>query len=108
MRYALSLILTPLTICAFAWAAPAAATGNSGDANGMKEQAQMHPDEANQNPDYALGSIAQGEVYPSWAVAGGHFVRPPTAYTALAPVASNCHMYQTSYGGWWLTACGPQ
>jgi hypothetical protein len=58
----------------------------------MREQAQMHPDEANQAPDYAPGFIAQGEVYPSWAVSDGHFVRSPAAYTALAPSPSNCHM----------------
>ena len=42
------------------------------------------------------------------AVSGGHFVRPRADYTALAPVASNCYMYKTSYSGFWETACGPQ
>jgi hypothetical protein len=107
MRYTLSPILATLTICAFASATPAAA-GNSGDANGMREQSQIHPNEANQPPDYASGFVAQGEVYPSSAVSGGHFVRSRADYTALARAASNCYMYKTSYSGLWETACGPQ
>ena len=107
MRYTLSPMLATLMICAFAGVTPAAA-GDSGDGNGMREQAQMHPDQANQPPDYTPGSVAQGEVYPSWAVSGGHFVRSPADYTALAPVASNCYMYKTSYSGFWETACGPK
>ena len=107
MRYTLSPMLATVTICAFASVIPAAA-GNSGDANGMREQAQTHPDPVSQPPDYAPGFVAQGEVYPSSAVSGGHFVRSRADYTALVPFASNCYMYRTSYGGWWLTACGPQ
>ena len=107
MRYTLSTMLATLTICAFASVMPAAA-GNSGDANGMREQAQIHPNQASQPPDYASGFVAQGEVYPSWAVSGGHFVRSPADYTALAPFASNCYMYKTSYSGFLETACGPQ
>jgi hypothetical protein len=107
MRYTLSPILATLTICAFASATPAAA-GNSGDANGMREQAQIHPNEVNQPPDFVPGFVAQGEVYPSWAVSGGHFVRSAADYTALAPVASNCYAYKTTYSGFPETACGPQ
>ncbi len=107
MRYTLSPMLATLAICAFASVMPAAA-GNSGDANGMREQAQIHPNEVSQPPDYASGFVAQGEVYPSWAVSGGHFARSRADYTALAPVASNCYMYKTSYSGFWETACGPQ
>ena len=65
MRYTLSSLLATLTICASASVMPAAA-GNSGDANGMREQAQIHPDQVSQPPDYASGSVAQGEVCPSW------------------------------------------
>jgi hypothetical protein len=108
MRYTLSSILAALTICAFAGVTPAAATGSSGDANGMRAQAQSHPNEANQDPDYRAGFIAQGEVYPPGTLSGGHFVRSRSDYTALVPIASNCHMYQTSYGEWWFTECGPQ
>lgn len=108
MRYTLSTMLATLTICAFANVIPAAA-GNSGDANGMRERAQIHPNGVDQIPDYASGFVAQGEVYPSWAVTGGHhFVRSRADYTALAPVASNCYMYKLSYSGFWETACGPQ
>jgi hypothetical protein len=64
MRYTLSSILAALTICAFAYVTPAAAAGSSGDANGMRAQAQTHPNEVNQDPDYRSGFIAQGEVYP--------------------------------------------
>jgi hypothetical protein len=107
MRYTSSSMLATLTICAFTSVMPAAA-GNSGDANGMREQAQIHPDQASQPPDYASGFVAQGEVYPSGAVSGGHFVRSRAEYTALAPVASNCYSYKTSYSGFLETACGPQ
>ena len=107
MRYTLSSLLATLTICASASVMPAAA-GNSGDANGMREQAQIHPDQVSQPPDYASGSVAQGEVCPSWAVSGGHFVRSPADYTALVPFASNCYTYRTSYSGMLETACGPQ
>ena len=70
MRYTLSPMLATLTVCAFTSVVPAAA-GNSGDANGMREQAQIHPNEANQPPDYASGVVAQGEVYPSWPSRAG-------------------------------------
>jgi hypothetical protein len=121
VRYALSSILAALTICAFATVTPAAATaGNGGDADGLRAQAQIHPDEANQDPDYVRGFIAQGEVYPPGVLLNGHFDRSRfAAATALAPLASplaplaplasDCHMYRTDiYGGWWFTACGPQ
>jgi hypothetical protein len=119
MRYTLSSGLAALTICAFASVTPAAAFGNGGDANGMREQAQTHPAEANQDPDYVPGDIAQGEVYPPGVILNGHFDRSRFASATalapfaaplapLAPLASDCHMYQTTYGGWWFTACGPQ
>ena len=107
MKYMLSSVLAALAVCAFAGFTPAAAIGS--DANGLRAQAQSHPNEANQDPDYVPGFIAQGEVYPPGVLANGHFVRSRfAAATALAPLASDCHMYQTSYGGWWFTACGPQ
>jgi hypothetical protein len=59
--------LAALAICAFAGVTPAAAQANGGDAVGMREQAQTHPNEMNQPPDYASGYIAQGEVYPPGA-----------------------------------------
>jgi hypothetical protein len=120
MRYTLSSILAALTICAFANVTPAAATGSSGDANGMREQAQTHPNEVNQPPDYSSGFIAQGEVYPPGVLLNGHFDRSRFASASalapiaaplapLAPLASDCHMYRTDlYGGWWFTECGPQ
>jgi len=109
MRYALSSILAALTICAFASVMPAAAAGSSGDANGMREQAQTHPDEANQSPGYMPGFVAQGEVYAPGVLVNHHLVKSRFgSATALAPFASDCHMYRTDYGGWWYTACGPQ
>jgi hypothetical protein len=108
MRFMCSSILAALTVCAFAGVTPAGAT-SAGDANGMREQAQIHPNEANQNPDYAPGSVAEGEVYPPGVTWNGHFVRSRFAgATALAPLASDCHTYRDSYGGWTYTACGPQ
>ncbi len=108
MRYTLTSLLTALTVCAFSSVTPAAAMGNSGDANGMREQAQMHPNEVNQDPDYVPGFIAQGEVYPPGVLWGGHFVRSGPESAALAPFAANCHTFRTDYGGWWFTECGPQ
>ena len=109
MRSVRSSILAVTTVFAFASITPAAA-GNSGDGSGMREQAQTHPSEANQYPDYVPGMVAQGEVYPSTVVSNGHFVRSRFASaTALAPLASNCHVYKTElYGNWLFTACGPQ
>lgn len=109
MRETLSSILAALTVCAFASVTPAAALGNSGDANAMRDQAQIHESEANQDPDYTSGFVAQGEVYPPGVVSGGHFVRSRSANAApLTSFASNCHTFRTDYGGWWFTACGPQ
>lgn len=109
MRYVLSSILAALTICAFAGVGPAAATGNSGDANGLWAQAQSHPGEANQNPDYRRGFIDQGEVYPPGTLSGGHFIRSrPASGAQLSLFVSNCRTFRTDYGGWWFTECGPQ
>ena len=110
MRYTLSSILAALTICAFANVTPAAAAGSGGDANGMRAQAQTHPNEVNQDPDYRSSFIAQGEVYPPGVLLNGHFDRSRFAgATALVPLPSDCHMYRTDiYGGWWFTECGPK
>ncbi len=109
MRYTLSSILAVLTICAFANVTPAAA-GSSGDANGMRAQAQTHPNEVNQDPDYRSSFIAQGEVYPPGVLLDGHFDRSRFgSATAFVPLPSDCHMYRTDiYGGWWFTECGPK
>jgi len=108
MKSTSSSVLTALTVCAFINVTPAAAIGS--DANGLREQAQIHPNEMNQDPNYTWDSVAEGEVYPPAVVSNGHFVRSRFANaTALAPLASDCHMYRTDlYGGWWFTACGPQ
>jgi hypothetical protein len=108
MKYMLSSLLATLAFCAFAGVTPATAIGS--DANGLKAQAQSHPNEVNQYPDYRSGFIAQGEVYPPGVLVNGHFDRSRFgSATALAPLASDCHMYRTDiYGGWWFTACGPE
>jgi hypothetical protein len=107
MRYGLSSILAALAIGAFASITPAAA-GNSGDANGMWEQAQIHPNETNQDPDYRPGYTAEGEVHPPGVISGGHFVRSgPANAEPLALLIPNCRMFRTDYGGWWFTECGP-
>ena len=108
MRYMLSSILASLAVCAFASVTPAAA-GNSGDANGMWEQAQTHPDEVNQDPDYRPGFTAEGEVHPPGVISGGHFVRPISGNAEpLTLLIPNCRTFRTDYGGWWFTDCGPQ
>ncbi len=108
MGYTLPTTLMALTIGAFVGVTAAAAAGNSGDAAAMREQAVTHPNEMNQAPEDAPGLVALGEVYPQWAVSGGHFNRSRSEYTALAPYASSCHMYKLTYGGFWETECGPQ
>ena len=107
MKYGLTSVLAALTIGAFAGVTPAAAAGNSGDANGMWEQAQTHPEEMNQDPDYRSGYTAEGEVHARGEIVGGHFVRPVNA-GPLALLIPNCHTFRTDYGGWWFTECGPQ
>jgi hypothetical protein len=106
MRYGLTSILAALMIGAFASVTPAAAE-SAGDANGMWEQAQTHPYEANQAPDYQPGYTAEGEVHPPGEIVGGHFARPASA-GPLALLIPNCHTFRTDYGGWWFTECGPQ
>ncbi len=107
MRYGLASILAALAIGALASATPAAAT-SAGDANGMWEQAQTHPNEANQDPDYRWGYTSEGEVHPPGEIVGGHFVRPANASGPFALLVPDCHTFRTDYGGWWFTACGPQ
>jgi len=108
MRYVVQSILAAVTIGAFASVTPAVA-GNSGDANGMWEQAQTHPEEANQDPDYRSGYSAEGEVHPAWEISGGHFVRSgPVNSGAFALLIPNCRTFRTDYGGWTFTQCGPQ
>ena len=74
MRSMLLSIPAVLTVCAFTSVTPAAA-GNGGDAIGMREQAQIHPNEVNQDPDYTSGFVAEGEVYPPGVTSNGHFIR---------------------------------
>lgn len=86
MRTRCSSILAVLSVCAFGGVTPAAVAGNFGDANAMRAQAQIHPNEPNQNPDYTSGFATPGEVYPPGITLNGHFVRSRFGRaTALAP-----------------------
>ncbi|HZZ59651.1 MAG TPA: hypothetical protein VFE63_00560 [Roseiarcus sp.] len=56
-------ILSTAAVCAVVSATPALAAG--ADAHGGQEQAQMHPNEANQPPVWSANGVAEGEVYPA-------------------------------------------
>jgi len=63
MKHGLAALICATAIGSFPVAALAQAAGNGGDKRGEVEQAQTHPNEANQVP-YALATgVALGEVY---------------------------------------------
>ena len=63
MRHLLIGALSSAAVLAVVCATPALANG--GDANGEANQAQFHPSEPNQTPDWAPGQVPVGEVYRS-------------------------------------------
>src|SRR5258708_39172787 len=50
-------------VCALVSATPALAGG--ADAHAGQDQAQIHPNEANQPPVWSANGVAEGEVYPA-------------------------------------------
>ena len=60
--------LSTAAVCALASATPALAGG--ADAHAGQDQAQIHPNEANQPPVWSANGVAEGEVYPAEQVYG--------------------------------------
>ena len=56
-------ILSTAAVCALVSATPALAGG--ADAHAGQDQAQIHPNEANQPPVWSANGVAEGEVYPA-------------------------------------------
>jgi hypothetical protein len=86
MKHILAGLLSSAAVFAILCATPALAVGNGGDANGEANQAQFHPLEANQTPDWAPGRVAVGEVYP--AVRGEHAFYGPNGVRPIGTVGS--------------------
>jgi hypothetical protein len=84
MRHNLTLLLSTVAIRAFVRATPALAqVGNGNDLNAQTEQAQLHPSQANESPNYIPDGVPAGEVYPSagpYAFYGPDGVRPASPY----------------------------
>jgi hypothetical protein len=105
-------VLTGLLFSTAAFAAlcapPALANGNGGDANAEANQAQIHPQEANQTPDWAPGQVAVGEVYP--AVPGENAFYGPNGPRQLGRVTlptQSCPLLRDTTNGRETVVCGP-
>ena len=61
-------IVSTAAVCALVSATPALAGG--ADAHAGQDQAQIHPNEANQPPVWSANGVAEGEVYPAEQVYG--------------------------------------
>ena len=89
MKHLLTGVLSSAAVFAVLCATPAVANGNGGDANAEANQAQIHPWEANQTPDWAPGQVAVGELYPAvpgeYAFDGPNGVRPLGTITPRDP-----------------------
>jgi hypothetical protein len=90
MKLLLTALLSSAAVFAVFYETPALANGN--DLRFEAEQAQLHPGEPNQTPDWSPYNLPVGEPYPAaaggYAFYGPHGVRPlgeVTAPTALAP-----------------------
>lgn len=108
MKYLLTGLLSSAAVFAVLCATPALATGNGGDANGEAEQAQFHPMEPNQAPDWAPGQVAVGEVYP--AVRGEHAFYGPNGIRQLGTVGvatRSCPLVFDTTNGRETIVCGP-
>jgi hypothetical protein len=89
-RLVFTFLSTTAAVCALASATPALAAG--ADAHGGQEQAQMHPNEANQPPVWSANGVAEGEVYPADQAYGGG------AAEAAAPPAGAGVILQLPFG----------
>ena len=105
MKHLLIGVLSSAAALAVVCATPALANG--GDANGEAAQAQFHPSEPNQTPDWAPGQVAVGEVYRAVpgedAFYGPNGVRP--LGTVTAPTRS-CPLILDTTNGRETIVCG--
>lgn len=108
MRESLTGLLPSAAIFAVLCATPALAGGNGGDANSEANQAQLHPESANQTPDWTPSGVAIGEVYQAvpgaYAFYGPNGIRP--LGTITAPTRS-CPIVQDTTNGREIVVCGP-
>jgi hypothetical protein len=107
MKYILTGLLSSAAVFAVVCATPALATG-AGDANAEADQAQFHPMEPNQTPDWAPGQVAVGEVYP--AVPGEYAFYGPNGIRPLGRVSSatrSCPLVLDTTNGRETIVCGP-
>jgi hypothetical protein len=106
MKYVLTGLLSSAAVFAVIGVTPAFA-GNGGDANAEANQAQFHPMEANQTPDWTPGQVAVGETYR--AVPGQNAFYGPNGVrelgTTSAPTRS-CPLVYDATNGRETVVCG--
>ena len=108
MKYALAGFLSSAAVFAVLCATPALAAGNGGDANFEADQAQIHPRQANQTPDWSPDDVAVGELYP--AVPDAHAFYGPNGERPLdrVPAATrSCPLVLDATNGRETIICGP-
>ena len=108
MKHGMTGLLSSAAVLAVLCAPPALAAGNGGDANGEANQAQIHPWEANQTPDWAPGQVAVGEIYP--AVPGQYAFYGPNGPRPLGTVTAavkSCPLVLDATNGRETIVCGP-
>ena len=108
MKHGMTGLLSSAAVFAVLCATPAVANGNGGDANAEANQAQIHPWEANQTPDWAPGQVAVGELYP--AVPGAHAFYGPNGERPLdtiPPATRSCPLVFDATNGRETVVCGP-
>ena len=99
-------LLSSAAALAFACATPALA-GNGGDANGEANQAQLHPWQADETPDWAPNQVAIGELYP--AVPGHNAFYGPNGERPLGKVTAatrSCPLVFDTTNGRETILCG--
>lgn len=108
MKQIVTGLLSSAAVFAMLCVTPALAVGNGGDANGEAAQAQFHPMEPNQTPDWAPGQVAVGEVYE--AVPGEYAFYGPNGIRRLGTVGSptrSCPLVFDATNGRETVVCGP-
>jgi hypothetical protein len=84
-------------VCALVSATPALAAG--ADARGGQNQAQLHPDQANQPPVWSADGVAEGEVYPADQAYGrGYGPAESAGVAAAAPFGAAGVVMQLPFG----------
>lgn len=108
MKRGMTGLLSCTAIFAVLCATPALAAGNGGDANFEANQAQIHPWEADQTPDWAPGEVALGEVYPK--VPGADAFYGPNGIRRLGAMAAptrSCPIVLDATNGRETVVCAP-